>query len=307
MQSVSTKLTPQSNRHRQLGFILALTGCVLFSVKPVFVKLLFLHDATVMEVMFLRALFSVPIYVVTFLLLLRSQKNRALLKTQLLPTLGIGFLGYVMASYLDLEGLTYVTAQLERLIIFLFPSLVVFINWGFMGIKPSKLMLFTLVIGYVGIGLIVAHDMSSMGNDVLIGSAILALSALCFAIYLILSKKQIQKVGSTWFTCVAMGGATATLLLLTTPATRPLSEFSMETLQLGFLIGIVCTVLPSYLIAAAMARLSPAVLSLTSNAGPAITAALAVTVLGEVFTLWHAIGMILVIYSVYLSNKLSSQ
>ncbi|GAK83129.1 metabolite transporter (DMT) superfamily [Vibrio ponticus] len=82
-----------------------------------------------------------------------------------------------------------------------------------------------------------------------------------------------------------------------------IANWSMELIVIGIVLGIVCTVLPSYFVAAGMARLSPTQLSLTNNAGPAITATFAVLILGELFTVWHAVGMILVIFSVVLINR----
>lgn len=146
------------------------------------------------------------------------------------------------------------------------------------------------------------HDLSYLGRDVWLGSAFAAGSAFIFAVYLILSKSLISKMGSQLFTCLGMGSAGAVILLQSQVTSSNIMAMSTEFIVLGVIMGVFCTVLPSFLVAAAMARLTPSHLSLTSNIGPAITAVFAVVLLDENFTVFHAVGMGLVVWSVVQLN-----
>ncbi len=248
--------------------------------------------------MALRAGSSVPLYLIIFLWLCRLPENRQKFREHGLKAAAIGILGYYLASYLDIEALAYISAQLERLIIFLFPSFVVLLSWLYMKQKPAPGVISAVVGGYIGVAFIVVHDIGSPGLNVGLGAGLALLSAFIFAHYLIFSKQAITRMGSLLFTCVGMGSAGLVILTQATLSDFDVMAMSGDFIAFGVMIGIFCTVLPSFLIAAGMARLSATQLSLTSNVGPAITAALAVLVLGEAFTLYHAIGMALVVFSV---------
>jgi len=287
----------------QVGILLALAGCVLFSVKPILVKVAYQYGGDATSIMTLRAFSSLPLYFLMFLYLCRHKENRNKVKHYGLKAATIGVMGYYLASFLDIAALQFITAQLERLLIFLFPTFVVLISWAFYGQKPSRTVFLSALIGYLGISLIVVHDFNNVGQSVFIGSLLALGSALVFAFYLVWSKPLIGHLGSSLFTSIGMGSAGLAIMLHLALSGSTISDWSHELITTGILLGIFCTVLPSYLVAAAMARLTPTTLSLTSNIGPAITAGMAVVVLDEVFTFWHALGLILVVASVYTLNK----
>nr|WP_083540828.1 DMT family transporter [Photobacterium sanguinicancri] len=285
------------------GILLALIATVLFSIKPILVKFAYQFGGDPVAIMAIRAAFSLPFYLAMLLWLCRHQTHRNNLLRYSLPAGLVGVLGYYIASYLDILSLQYVSAQLERLLIFLFPTFVVLISWVWLKQTPSSRTLKATGLGYIGVSCIVAHDLSSMGSNTLLGSGLAIGSAIIFATYLVLSKSLITKMGSQLFTCIGMGSAGFIILLQSNITGVEPSTFSREFIIIGVIMGFFCTVLPSFLIAAAMQRLSPSQLSLTSNIGPAITAIFAVVLLGEAFTLYHAIGMSVVVYSVVLMNR----
>lgn len=287
----------------QVGILLALAGCVLFSVKPVLVKVAYQYGGDATSIMTLRAFSSLPLYLLMFIYLCRQRENRNKVKQHGLKAALIGVMGYYLASFLDIASLEFITAQLERLLIFLFPTFVVLISWALYKQRPTKTVLLSALIGYLGISFIVVHDVKTLGQSVFVGSLLAVGSALVFAFYLVWSKPLIGKLGSSLFTSIGMSSAGIAILLHLSLSEADITTWSKELITTGILLGIFCTVLPSYLVAAAMARLTPTTLSLTSNVGPAITAGLAVVVLDEVFTLWHALGLVLVITSVYTLNK----
>lgn len=287
----------------QVGIFLALAGCILFSIKPILIKIAYQYGGDATSIMTLRAFSSLPLYLVTFVFLCRSADNRSKVRQHGVKAALVGVMGYYLASFLDISSLAFISAQLERLLIFLFPTFVVLISWLIYGQKPSRNIVYSALLGYVGISLIVIHDFNSAGNAVVLGSLLAIASALVFAFYLVWSKPLITQLGSSLFTSIGMGCAGIAILVHLLVSGSEVSQWSPELIVTGIILGIFCTVLPSYLIAAAMARLTPTTLSLTSNIGPAVTAGLAIVVLDELFTVWHAIGLILVIVSVYALNR----
>ncbi|MGY3572754.1 DMT family transporter [Vibrio paucivorans] len=300
--SIENPSQSKSSAYR-IGVLLALAGTLLFSIKPVLVKVAYQYGGDVTSIMALRALTSLPFYLYILVHMCRSSENRQNVRQHGLLAVAVGILGYFFATYLDIVALEYISAQLERLLIFLFPTFVVLISWVLYKQKPNRKVVSATIIGYVGIAFVVAHDLTSLGEDVLYGSGLAILSAIAFAFYLVWSKPLIAKLGSPLFTSIGMGSAGVAILIHLAFSNADIASWSIELIAIGALLGLFCTVIPSYLIAAAMARISPTELSLSSNIGPSITAVAAVTILGEAFTWFHLIGMALVVFSVYQINR----
>lgn len=298
-----TTATSQESSDYRTGIIYALIGTMLFSIKPVLVKLAYAAGGDATTIMSLRAASSLPLYVAILLWLCKDIGHRNKLQQYGWQAALVGILGYYFASLLDILALEYISAQLERLLIFLFPSFVVFISWIVMKETPRKGTFASIALGYAGVAMIVLHDFSSFGYQVWLGSIMAIGSALVFAVYLVLSKKVIGNIGPQLFTSVGMGSAGIVIMAQYQIEGVQFTDMSTELIWMGIAIGLFCTVLPSYFVAAAMARLTPSVLSLTSNIGPAVTALFAITLLGEAFTIWHGLGMALVVYSVVNINK----
>ncbi|KPA52330.1 permease of the drug/metabolite transporter (DMT) superfamily [Photobacterium leiognathi subsp. mandapamensis] len=285
------------------GIIFALIGTALFSIKPVFIKLAYQFGGDAVSIMTLRAISSVPIYIIMLFWLLRKAEHRDNFKHYGLAASAVGILGYYLASYLDIAAMAYISAQLERLLIFLFPSFVVLISWIVLKQTPVKGTFKAIFLGYIGVALIVFHDINNIGNNVLLGSGLAVASAFVFACYLIMSKKLISQMGSQLFTCIGMGSAGIVILIQSQWQGINVITLDPRLIGLGIALGIFCTVLPSFFVAAAMQKLTPSQLSLTSNVGPAITAIFAITILNEPFTWFHAVGMVFVVYSVVSMKK----
>ncbi|WP_194435693.1 DMT family transporter [Vibrio fluminensis] len=294
------------NSDHQIGLLCAFIGCLLFSLKPILVKLAYQAGGDATSIMALRALSSLPLYLFTLIYLCRKAANRSKIRQSGFAAAGIGILGYYVASYLDISALAFISAQLERLLIFLFPSFVVLISWVVYKQVPTKAAVGATIVGYAGTALILAHDFQTLGSSVTLGAVLAVASAFVFAIYLVASKPLIGHLGSSLFTSIGMGSAGIAILIHLYISGAQVTEWSSELIVIGVILGIVCTVLPSYFVAAGMARLSPTQLSLTNNAGPAITAIFAVLILGELFTIWHGIGLVLVIFSVIMINRSKS-
>ncbi|MFD2178891.1 DMT family transporter [Veronia pacifica] len=299
----NASVIPEDSLNYRKGIIYALIGTLLFSMKPILVKLAYSAGGDVTSIMSLRAVSSLPLYAAILFWLCRKPEQRQKMSKYGWQAALVGVLGYYFATLLDILALEFISAQLERLLIFLFPSFVVLLSWAFLREPPAKGTFISVLLGYAGVTLIVLHDFSSFGSQVWLGSVMAIGSALIFAIYLILSKKVVGNIGAQLFTSIGMGTAGIVILTQYQFGNVQFSDMSTELIGMGVGLGFFCTVLPSYFVAAAMARLTPSVLSLTSNIGPAVTALFAVLLLDEAFTFWHVLGMILVVFAVVRINK----
>ncbi len=185
----ATSVSAQNAADHRTGIIYALIGTLLFSIKPVLIKLAYAAGGDATAIMSLRAASSLPLYIAILIWLCRDPTERSKVKQFGWQAALVGVLGYYFASLLDILALEYISAQLERLLIFLFPTFVVLISWFFMKEKPQKGTFVSVAVGYVGVALIVVHDFSSFGAQVWLGSIMAIASALVFAVYLVLSKK----------------------------------------------------------------------------------------------------------------------
>ncbi|GMQ49258.1 DMT family transporter [Vibrio sp. 10N] len=299
-----TQTTPQDKKQQIQGLLYALVGTALFSIKPIFIKIAYQYGGDATAIMSLRAFSSLPFYLIVLCVLCRDTQRRSLVHHYGWQAALVGSLGYYLASFLDIAALAYISAQLERLLIFLFPSFVVILSWLFLRQRPTRNVVQAVILGYLGIAAILFHDVQSLGSDIWKGSGLAVASAFIFAVYLMLSKSIIGKMGSELFTSIGMGSAgVAILIQLSLPSSTSMNSWSFELVVLGVLLGIFCTVLPSYFVAAAMARLTATELSITSNIGPGVTAIMAVLVLSEAFTVYHFVGLCLVTLSVYRMKK----
>ncbi|MDE1460856.1 DMT family transporter [Spartinivicinus poritis] len=282
--------------HQFMGFGLAILATVLFSIKPIFVKLAYQYGVDSVVLMTLRMLFSLPFYlVIGCWLLMAKQVPLSPLKAELWPCILVGLLGYYLASYLDLVGLTMVSAQLERIILFIFPTIVVILSRIIYKKPINSKTIGVFIVTYLGVLLIFSHDFKVSKHDTLAGGIYIFASAIAFACYILFSRQRVLNIGSRMFTCIAMGAASLAIVIHFL-LTHQLSDFlvSMPVLSIAAMIAFISTVLPSFFVSEAIARLGAEQTSLVSTLGPVITAFLAIVILNESFTFYHAIGMALV-------------
>lgn len=131
----------------KIGIMFALTATVLFSIKPVLIKFSYQYGGDVLSIMAIRAAFSLPFYMAMLVWLCREYQPRQQVKKYGWQAACVGVLGYYVASYLDILSLEYISAQLERLVIFLFPTFVVLISWVVLKQRPAKGTFFSVVLG----------------------------------------------------------------------------------------------------------------------------------------------------------------
>ena len=283
-----------------LGFGLAAGGALLFSLKSIFIKLLYQQGLQADAVLVLRMLIALPLYLVILTFSLKKPEGRAALSKSVLGlTLIAGFLGCYLASILDLTGLELITAQLERLTLFSYPLLVALIGVIFLKEKIQMKLVFALILSYFGLVLVMSEEALLKGNQVGLGVGLVLMSALAFAIYLSMSKPLIGRLGSVLFTSLAMSISS---LLVFSHGFVTLERVDLTVTAMAWfwlaLLAIFSTVIPSFMISAAIGRIGAIQASAVGMLGPVFTIALAIYFLDEPFTLMIAIGALLVLMGV---------
>jgi len=292
---------PRTRRTGSLiGALFAFTATFAFSAKAVLVKLAYIHSVDALTLLTLRMLFSLPFFLMAAVWSLRSN-GAGRLERRDWVTLGIlGFLGFYLASLFDFMGLEYISASLERLIVFLYPTLVVLLAAFFFRKRITPPVITALVLSYAGILLVFARDVSLDQNNILIGSALVFGSTLAYALYLIGCDGIITRLGPVRFTAYAM---TISCLIVGFHfgLTHPVAELTLQTpevYKLAIVMAVFSTVLPAFMLSAGIRRIGAGKASIIGSAGPVFTIVLAYFLLGESLSGDQLIGAVLVLAGV---------
>jgi len=303
---------PKLRSPEQLGLVLALLATLFYSLKPILIKLIYLHDISSVNILAWRVIISLPIYFAVGVWIwarrVKSKRDEAELHSHgwVVKTMLLGFIGYYLAALFDLIGLQYISSQLARLILFTYPTLVAILAWLFFRQKVTNRVLVALVVSYIGVGFIFAYDLGSLGGQVVFGSFMMFLSVLAFSAYVLLSKGLIDEVGGTSFTVVAMLSSGLCILIHFLVSTQTFTglAISMTAFVLIFLMTVLTTVIPSFLIAEAIALIGPQRTAIAGTIGPAATSVFAVVLLQESFGTSQVAGIILVVVAItYMQRK----
>lgn len=310
----TTTLAPDLRRLAWLGLLLAVAGASFFATKGIVIKLALAEDVDTLTTLTWRMIVAVPIFVTLgWLGYRRRSAGRSpgeapvLDRRSVLQTLAVGMLGYYVASFLDFQGLEYISAQLDRLILLTYPFFVVLFGALFFKRRITLPMVAAQLLSYCGIALIFWRDFHLEGEDVLLGVLLVFGSALGYAGYQLLAKPLIDRLGAQIFTSIAMSGA-GPAVIIHYLLTHPLADLAVsgEAMLLMLAIGTISTVLPAYCISAAIGLVGPERTAVIGNVSPVVTIVLAVSVLGEPFTAWHAVGTALVLGGVWLFTRRST-
>ncbi len=290
-------------RHRVLkGYLFAAAGAALFSTKAIFIKLAYMEQANAALLLALRMATALPFFLgVGFYALYQLRKAGKPLPgwNMAVRALLTGFIGYYISSLLDFEGLVYITAQLERLVLFTYPIFVMFLGWLFFGARLTGLSLLAAAITYAGLVVVFLTDLPAGGMATVIGTGLVLGCALTFAVYQLLAKNFITAMGSALFTSIALSGSSFACIIHYIVTSRSFDfSSSPRFFWLAAGTGFFATVLPSFLVNAGLSRISPQSTSMIATISPLITISLAVWILGEPFTLVDAIGSAMVIAGV---------
>jgi drug/metabolite transporter (DMT)-like permease len=289
--------------HPLLGAFLVVLSAIGFSIKAIFVKLAYVYAVDAVTLLTLRMAFSLPFFVIAAIWVNQNNQLVTLTKHDIITVIILGFLGYYLASFLDFLGLAYVSAGLERLILFLYPTLVVVLSLLFYRKPLKKREMLALLLSYIGIALVFQHDLEIMQQPNLwLGAGLVFGSALSYALFLIGSGKSIAKLGAMRFMSYSMIVACFAVLFQYF-LMRPFEiAFSLEKpiYQLAFAMAIISTVLPAFLLAAGIRQIGASRASLISSIGPITTIFLAYVFLNEPISLIQIIGSFFVLIGVLL-------
>lgn len=288
---------------KSLGILYGVLGVVLFSSKAVMVKLAYRYDVDTLDLLLFRMLFSLPFYIL-ILFLIRKKSAKATIETKDFAWLFLfGFVGYYLASYFDFWGLNYIKAGLERIILFVYPTIVVFLSWLIFRQKITRVQFVAILITYLGVLITFWDELDVSGNEVLLGGFLVLLSAITYASYLVGSGWLIPKFGVLRFTCYAMIVSTICIVMhYLVSGDWGYMGYPWPVYAYGLAMAIFATLIPSFLVSAAIERLGASNFSILGSLGPISTILLAFVFLNEKLTYWQLVGMLVVIFGVtYLS------
>jgi drug/metabolite transporter (DMT)-like permease len=282
--------------------ILAGLGAVAFSGKAIIVKLAYRYGVDAVTLIMYRMLFALP-----FFLLLAWWAGRgkpALTWRDARTVLGLGFCGYYLASFLDFAGLRYISASLERLILYLNPTLVLGLGAFLFHKRVTRPQILALAVSYCGVLCVFGREMSLQGTDVPLGATLVFGSAVSYAVYLSYSGEEVKRLGALRLTGLATSVA-CLICIVQFLALRPISSMAVAppVLWLSLLNGTLCTFAPVLMVMMAIERIGASLTAQAGTVGPLSTILLAVILLGERFTVWVAMGTVLVLAGIWLLTK----
>ncbi len=292
---------------RWIGPLFAVIGTLGFSFKAILIKLAYAwHPVDALTLLALRMLYSAPFFVAMAWWASRRPGNEPLQRRDWIRLAALGFVGYYLASLLDFMGLAYISAALERLVLFLYPTMVVLLSALLLKKPVARATVFALLLSYGGIVFVFWHDLRVAGDAgaVATGGALVFGSAFCYAVYLVGAGDLIGRIGSTRFIALAMLASTA-FVLAQFALSRPLAALdvpgSIHALSLA--MAVFSTVLPTWLVAEAIRRIGANGTSLVGSLGPVFTIGMGAVILGEPLHAVQLLGAALVLAGVLLVTR----
>ncbi|CAN5215519.1 DMT family transporter [soil metagenome] len=301
-------LTGKTNSYFFNGVLIALMGAVLFSTKAIFVKLAY-RDTPVdaITLLALRMIFSLPFFAISAFASSSKSTNIKFTTRQWIQIAVIGCLGYYISSLLDFLGLQFVTAGIERLILFIYPTIVLLMSAVIFKEKINRIQWLALFVTYAGLLLAFFGELdfhSSQNKDFVLGSVFIFICAFTYAAYIVGSGKLIPMVGAAKFNSYAMSfAAIGVLLHFFITSSRSLFDLPMKVYGYSISMAILATVIPSYLISESIKRIGSDNAAIVGSVGPVSTILMAYFFLNEsVFPLQIA-GTCLILLGVLLIGK----
>jgi drug/metabolite transporter (DMT)-like permease len=282
--------------------LLATLGAICFSGKAIIVKLAYRYGVDAVTLIMYRMLFALPIF--ALMAWWASRGQAALSRKDWLGVLGLGFTGYYLASFLDFAGLAYITASLERLILYLNPTLVLLLGLVLYRRRITAPQITGMAISYGGVMLVFGHDITLLGPDAAWGALLVFLSAISYAVYLVYSGEMVKRLGAMRLVGLASTVA-CVCCLLQFVLLRPLGAANVapEVIWLSLLNATLCTVAPVLMVMMAIERIGASMASQAGMVGPMSTILMGVVILGEPFTAWVAAGTVLVIAGIFVFTR----
>jgi drug/metabolite transporter (DMT)-like permease len=302
-------MTKNSAIHRDvfLGIVFALLAAVGFSAKAILVKLAYLDHVDAITLLALRMLFAVPFFI-GVALWIRRQHAKPLSTHDKLLVLGLGLIGYYLSSLLDFLRLQYISAGLERLILFLYPTMTVLLSALIYQRAIGGKVIAAMALSYAGIALVFLHDVGVKEGSIVLGASLVFASTLSYSVYLVGAGHAIKRIGTARFTAYAMVVASAASLLQFV-VMRPMSALDLpwRVYELSIAMAIFSTVLPVFLLSYAIHRIGSGSASLIGSIGPVSTIYMAYLFLNESMSWLQIAGSSLVLCGVLIISMNSKR
>jgi drug/metabolite transporter (DMT)-like permease len=276
-------------------------GAMLFSGKAILVKLSFAYGADAETLLALRMLMSMPLFWGIFWWEARRKPMSQITWLDRGKLFLLGFLGYFFSSYINFLGLQYISVGLERIVLYLTPTIVLLISYFVLHKPISRLQWYALVVGYLGVFIVFIQDASSTGISAWLGMILVFGSACSYAIYMIGSGEMVQRIGSVRLVVYA-STASAVMSVLQSTFYHPgaIFEQALPIYWLTLLNASVCTVIPMLLIMIAIHRIGSPLVAQAGILGPVSTIFMGYLVLSEPITWMQISGMSLVMAAMWL-------
>jgi drug/metabolite transporter (DMT)-like permease len=297
---IATSFIGKTRRHAFLGAAYTFVATFAFSAKAVMVKLAYVYPVDPVTLLTLRMLFSLPFFLILAVWSGGTNGAARLKRRDWIALMILGFLGFYLASLFDFMGLAYISASLERLIVFLYPTLVVLLAALFFGKRITGPMVTALGLSYAGIVLVFMKDVTLKQEDVLLGAGLVFASILAYAAYLIGSDQVISRLGTVRFTAYAMT-ISCVIILVHFGLTHSFTGLLLQprpVYEITLIMSFFSTVLPAFMLSEGIRRIGAGKASIIGSAGPVFTIALAYLLLGETLSADQMIGAVLVLAGV---------
>jgi drug/metabolite transporter (DMT)-like permease len=282
------------------GVIFTILGAAGFSAKAILAKLCYRYGASGFSTLTLRMIFALPIYLLIFSYYYPKQTaaRRKSFHRDWVGMAVVGLFGYYLASWFDFVGLEYISASFERLLLFIYPTLVLLISLVWLKQRAGRREILALLITYVGIGISYHNETDLSGAKVDIGALYVTMAAVTYAVYLVATERLARDYSPLVFTSFAIIISALAIIIHGTIASEKILGYAPEVYAYTFAMAIFCTVLPSLLVAQGIALIGSNRVAIMSTLGPVITIYLAYLVLDEVITLAQTLGTICVLSGV---------
>lgn len=282
--------------------IITVLGAILFSTKAVVIKLAYQYPIDSLSLLALRMLFALPFFIGILLFQKKDTQQAPIKPNDWWKMSAIGMLGFYCASYLDFIGLQYISASLERMVLYIYPTLVLIISAIAFKKKITKIQYIALALSYIGVAIIFSGKISTVGNsNPLLGAFFVFFAALTYAMFLVGSGQMLPRIGTRRFTSYSMIAAAAAVLLTNTIVNGfDLLKYPLEIYGLALFMAVFATVVPTFMIAEGIRIIGANNSSIIGAIGPVSTIILAYFFLGERLYPLQLLGTLFVISGVLL-------
>ena len=289
---------------KNIGILVVFLATVFLSTKSIWAKLIYLDSLSPLNVLVCRAVLSLPFFLIPMIRFDWNSVN----KSKVFKYSFLGAILYVSSSIADFIGLLYISASLERAVLFTFPIYVFLLSSDLSRITFSKVVL--IVSTVLGLAIMFNPTVDNHLTDTLIGISLVFLSAIFWALFIIYSKRAVSNISSTIFTSTYMCITTVLLLLGFIIDSKNFTTFStLQTHTMIYLVflAIFCSIIPSYLMSFGLKRINASLAAVISAMGPIVTLGLDVVILNHNLALNEIIGAIIVTACVTCLTRLNAK